>query len=471
MQQHRGASAEPLVGVGDRVLKRQLVARPGPAPSAAVHAPTSGIVRAIERRPVPLGNAIHESTCIVIETDGEDRADDTTTVPDWSADKARQIELIRNGGLAGLGGAVFPTADKLAVQTTCRTLIVNGAECEPYISCDDLLMREAPREIVEGAILLADLLSAERCVIAIERDKPKALEAIGAAARAAGDPRVRLAELPTVYPAGGERQLIEVVTGEEVPSGRFPNDIGHICHNVGTAYALQRLARAGEPLISRIVTVTGRGIREPQNVEVLLGTPIADVVAFAGGYTDDVARLIVGGSMMGYAVPSDELPITKASNCIIAAAREEVRIDEPVWACIRCGECASVCPARLQPQELHRAANHRDHVMLSQFGLNDCIECGCCDVACPSHLPLTEQFRAAKRSLAHYEQQLTLSDESAERFEKRRRRQEADAAAERAHREGLISQVKSARADKSAAIEAAVERARKRRSGSDAEAE
>ena len=234
---------------------------------------------------------------------------------------------MRAGGIVGLGGAVYPTADKLATPVPCKTLIVNGAECEPYISCDDMLMRENAAEIVAGALLLTDVLGAPRCIIAIERDKPQAMEAIEDAARAIEDPRLKLAEVPTIYPAGGERQLVELLTGEEVPSGRYPGEFGYVCQNVGTAYAVHRLRAAREPLTSRIVTITGGGVRTPQNVEVPIGTPIAELVALCGGYTDDVVRLIAGGSMMGYALPDDDVPTTKATNCIIAATSAEVRLD------------------------------------------------------------------------------------------------------------------------------------------------
>jgi electron transport complex protein RnfC len=299
---------------------------------------------------------------------------------------------------------------------------VNGAECEPYISCDDMLMRESASEIVAGALLMTDLLQAPRCVIAIERDKQRAMEAVAAAARAVEDSRLKLAELPTIYPAGGERQLVELLAGEEVPSGRYPSEIGYVCQNVGTAYALARLARRAEPLLSRIVTVTGGGVAEPQNVETPIGTPIAELIEFCGGYRGEVERLVCGGSMMGYALPSDELPIGKSSNCIIAATASEIRPDDAEWACIRCGDCASVCPPRLLPQELLVAARSVDCAALSAFGVDDCIECGCCDVICPSHIALTETLRGAKRALALYRQRERFASDSDERYRRREQR-------------------------------------------------
>ena len=309
LRQHRGAPAEVLVAIGQRVLKGQVVASAAAAgPSAAVHASTSGVVRALEERLVLAGNGVQLSQCIVIETDGRDESVPSSELPAWPPLAEAQRAAVRAGGIVGLGGAVYPTADKLATPVPCKTLIVNGAECEPYISCDDMLMRENAAEIVAGALLLTDVLAAPRCIIAIERDKPQAIEAIEAAARAIEDPRLKLAEVPTIYPAGGERQLVELLTGEEVPSGRFPSEFGYVCQNVGTAFAAQRLRAVREPLSSRVVTVTGGGVKTPQNVEAPIGTPIAELIALCGGYNEGVVRLIAGGSMMGFALPTDDLP-------------------------------------------------------------------------------------------------------------------------------------------------------------------
>jgi electron transport complex protein RnfC len=468
-RQHRGAAAEPIVAPGERVLKGQTIARAGEAPSAAVHAPTSGLVRAIEERPAPLGNGLQRAVCVVIEPDGEDEAQ---RGPAWPAGRDERLAAIAAGGLSGLGGAVFPTAAKLGGFPPCKALIVNGAECEPYISCDDMLMREGPQRIIEGILLAADLIGAARCIVAIERDKPLAIEAIGDAARAAGDARISLAELPTVYPAGGERQLILMLTGEEVPSGAYPQDIGYVCQNIATLHALQRLARDGQPLISRVVTVTGLGVREPRNVEALIGTPIGELIEFCGGYTEHAERLILGGNMMGFALPRDDIALTKATNCILVAGRRELRADLPEWACIRCGECSAVCPARLLPQELHRAALADEHPALDSLGLDDCIECGCCDVVCPSYIPLTERFRVAKRGLASYRRRLVLSEQADERFGRRRERMQSGEREGRERREQLIGVLKGEDSDtKTGAIEAAVERARRRRRKRDAGAD
>ncbi len=460
--QHAGPVGEPLVGVGERVLKGQPLTGPGAA--AAAHAPSSGRVIRIEERLVPGGSGLRRSPCIVIETDGEDRAlRPAASARAWPAEREAQLRRIAEGGLAGLGGAVFPTAAKLAALEACRLLVVNGAECEPYISCDDLLMREAPEDVVGGARLLADLLCAPSCIIAIERDKPEAVRAIAAAARATADERLRLAEVPTVYPAGGERQLIELLTGAQVPSGGLPGDLGFLCQNVGTAAALYRLATRAEPLVARIVTVTGGGVAEPQNLEVPIGTPIAWLVERCGGYSEDVARLIHGGSMMGYALPTDDLPVTKATNCIIAARPAEVRSGGDAWPCIRCGDCAVACPARLLPQQLLVAARTGDMNALADLGLADCIECGCCDVACPSRIELTGSFRAAKRAYAAHERRAQRSAEAERRFERRERRREHEAARSRESQEALRRDVRNGEDGGRDAVAAAVERARRRR--------
>jgi electron transport complex protein RnfC len=463
VSQHRGAPAEPIVAVGERVLKGQMVAAPaGGAPSAAVHASSSGWVRAIEERAVLGSDGVQPAQCIIVETDGQDEGLPAADLPNWPSAREAQLDSIRLGGLVGLGGAVFPTADKLATPIPCRTLIINGAECEPYISCDDMLMRESAAEIVAGALLMTDLLATPLCIIAIERDKPRAIEAIEAAARAIDDPRLKLAEVPTIYPAGRERQLVELLTGEEVPSGRYPAEIGYVCQNVGTAFALQRLVQAHEPLLSRIVTVTGAGVHTPQNVEARIGTPIAELIAYCGGYTPGVVRLICGGSMMGYALPDDAVPLGKASNCVVAATAAEVRIDPTEWPCIRCGDCAMVCPPRLLPQELLLAAGSSDFSALADLGLEDCIECGCCDVICPSQISLTERFRAAKRTQAQHERETAFTADSDARFQRREQRRLAEQTRIDALQHSLRDQTATPNA-RQQAIRAALERAQQRR--------
>jgi electron transport complex protein RnfC len=458
LHQHRGPAAEPTVAVGERVLRGQVVGRSDD--SSWVHASSSGVVSAIEERLVPSFVGTATETCVVIECDG--RNESVELQAQWPEDPEQQRLLIRQAGIVGLGGAVYPTELKL-IDSSVATLVINGAECEPYISCDDMLMREAADEIVEGTLIMIELIDAPVGIIAIERDKPEAIDAIRDALDANGTDRVQLAELPTIYPAGGERQLISVLTGIEVPRGAFPSEIGFLCQNVGTARAVARVARHGEPLLSRVVTVAGTCVKAAANVEVPIGTPIAELIEFCGGYESGVSRLIHGGSMMGYALPSDDLPVTKATNCVIAAAPAEVRRDYTEWQCIRCGECGIACPVRLLPQDLLVAARTSDMTALAGLGLTDCIECGCCDVVCPSQIPLTEIFRDAKLAFADHAKQAELSAASDSRYQARATRQQKAEAAAREEQAMLRQTLESGSGDSHEAIEAAVERARQRR--------
>ena len=427
LAQHKSLPAKPTVKIGQRVLRGEVVAIAGSVLGANVHASTSGIVRGIGESPVPTLTSVETAPTILIEVDGKHESVDFSVNLPWPGTRNAQLARLRDGGIVGLGGAGYPTAAKLGRVRPCRILVINGAECEPFISCDDMLMREAPEQILAGARLIAELLGAQQCIVAIERDKGLAVDAIGQAVLPEGEPPLRLAELPQIYPAGGERQLIEVLTGEEVPEHRYPSDLGFACQNVGTAYAVYRLAAYGEPLMTRIVTVSGHGVVAPQNVEVPIGTPIAELIELCGGYREGIRRLIHGGSMMGYALPSDSLPVTKGTNCIIAATAEEIREDYTEWPCIRCGDCQSACPVRLQPQDLLIAARASDHPELDHLGLDACIECGCCDVACPSHIPLTEIFRQAKNAHSLHEEISKFSAHSEQRYLRREERRRSDA--------------------------------------------
>jgi len=463
-RQHRGAAATATVSPGQAVLRGEVIARAGYPDGADVHAPTSGRVLAIEDRAVPLGAGVSVESCIVLETDGRHAKvpGEPSVAPAAEADD--RIAQIAGAGIVGLGGAVYPTAAKLRAGTAqpCRMLIVNGAECEPYISCDDMLMREAPDAIVRGAGYLCDFLGAEECIIAIERDKPQAIDAITAAAERLARDNLRIAELPSIYPAGGERQLVEVLTGVEIASDRVPGEAGFLCQNVGTAYAVDNFFDHNEPLTSRIVTVTGAAVAAPRNVEALIGTPVADLVAACGGYRGDGVRLIHGGSMMGYALASDQLPVTKSTNCIIVAEADEVRQDRREWPCIRCGECSIACPARLQPQDLLLAARAGDTDGLAALSLDECIECGCCDVVCPSHILLTETFRQAKPQLHSLDRQRAFSDASDQRYQSREQRRQ-DARRDQDQRRQELRRTLQRDDEREREIRAAVERARQRK--------
>jgi Na+-translocating ferredoxin:NAD+ oxidoreductase subunit C len=393
----------PAVESGQRVLRGQPLVQGGGPLSTWTHASTSGVVRSLERRRIAHPRR-REALCAVIEVDGKDERWPELAPPDptqWDTPE-KLAAALSHAGIAGLAGAVFPTGLKLAAAWRRRMslVLVNGMECEPYISCDDMLMRTSPRDVLAGALVLVELAGADRGIVAIEEDKPEALKALQHALPTLDtQQRLSVVAVRTMYPAGGERQLIQELTGEEVPSLAKPTDVGYLCQNVGTAAALFRYLASGEPVTSRITTVTGGAIATPRNLEVRLGTRISDLVAACGGYTSEVARLIMGGTMMGYPLDNDLMPVGRPTNCIVAATAEELREDTAALACIRCGNCSNVCPAYLMPQELNAAAEHSEFGALENLGLFDCIECGCCDVVCPSHIPLTETFRVGKRRL------------------------------------------------------------------------
>ena len=461
-RQHSGDEARPVVSIGQRVARGETLARASDSNGADVHAPAAGTVIAIEPQAVPLGNAVSTESCIVLETNGTDTG---SALPLPSITDQDRIEQLTRAGIVGLGGAVYPTAAKIRLARTnsCELLIINGAECEPYISCDDMLMREAPAAIVAGARILMNIVSASRCIIAIERDKPQAIDAMTSAAEEAAIEGLSIAELPSIYPAGGERQLLDVLATTELQSNRYPGELGYLCQNVGTARAVDKYFNHGEPLLSRIVTVTGNAVVNPGNIEALIGTPIRELIEACGGYREKAVRLIHGGSMMGFSLEHDELPVTKSTNCIIAATAYEVRSDAKEWPCIRCGECSIACPARLLPQDLLLAARAQDNPLLETLSLAECIECGCCDVVCPSHIPLTQTFRQAKPAFRRYREQKSFTDAADARYQSRTsRRSEAQQEAE-LQREALKQSLSSSKSEE---IQAAVQRARARKTAS-----
>jgi electron transport complex protein RnfC len=397
LNQNIGFVAKPIVRLGDVVLKGQPIGViPENGLSARIHAPTSGKITAIERHPVP-GRS--DTLCVFIQADGVETSwagyqaySDPLSLP-----AARLREAVIEAGIVGLGGAMFPAGIKLNRGTGVDTLILNGAECEPCINCDDALIRHSPDSVLLGAQIMLRILEADSCRIALKQTSVHAIRSINEAIRKLGDDRITVSAVPSIYPVGGESQLIELLTGRQVPANGLPWDTGAICQNVATAAAIERFLRHGEPLISRIVTLTGKGLRSPLNLRTRIGTPIATLVEAAGGYTADARKLIMGGPMMGVALEDDELPVTKASNCFYVAAAGELPDAAREMPCIRCGECATACPANLMPQLLLQAQRTNDLDQLAQLGLPDCIECGCCDYVCPSHIPLTSGFRVAKQ--------------------------------------------------------------------------
>ena len=338
-----GMTARPLVTVGQHVLTGQPVAvATDPSqtiPETRLHASISGIVTAIEPRPVP-GSTASDTLCISIDSDGHDRP---WPDPDGPGDPmamtpTRIVDHIALGGIVGLGGALYPTASKLRAGRPIDTLILNGVECEPYITCDEILMRDHAANILRGAKIMLRALDAPLAVVAVESDMPEARVAMHEAIKADGCENIHVAVVTAKYPAGGERQLIELVMNREVPENGLPADVGIVCHNVGTAAAVADLFDRHRPLISRIVTVTGRGIENPENIEARIGTPIRELFAIAGGLRDDVSHIIMGGPMMGIALPDDTVPVTKAMNCLVVMQTGDVSPAQAEMPCIRCGD-------------------------------------------------------------------------------------------------------------------------------------
>ena len=433
LQQHIGEAAKPLVTVGDHVLKGQMIARAQGYVSASLHAPSSGTVVEIGERSVPHPSGLN-AACIVIETDGEDHWIEVHPVKNYrEQDPSHLRNLIREAGIVGLGGAGFPTFIKLNPGSgkIVDTLILNGAECEPYITCDDMLMRERPEEIIAGMLVMRHALQARECVIGVEDNKPLAIAALNQALRnLRAQNEIRVVAVPTRYPAGGEKQLIQVLTGKEVPSNGLPLHIGVVCQNVGTARAVYRALEYGEPLISRYVTVTGNGVTAPRNLDVLIGTPMRDLINFCGGETDQLGRLLMGGPMMGIAL-SPDVPVIKTTNCLLT--ENEQPVAAPALPCIRCGACAEVCPVSLLPQQLYWHTRAKDFVKAQEYSLFDCIECGCCTAVCPSHIPLVQYYRYAKTEIAHQEREKRKADVARQRHEFRLQRLDREKA-ERAAR-------------------------------------
>jgi electron transport complex protein RnfC len=481
LQQHIGHMAECAVQIGDKVLKGQLIARASDYVSANIHAPTSGTVVEIADLPIAHPSGL-SAPCVVIESDGEDRWDDLLEPLNYQeTDPADLRERLRWAGIVGLGGAVFPTSVK--TNTTGRqvdTLVINAAECEPYITCDDRLMREQPGDVIDGALILQHIVGARQVLVGIEDNKPEAIEVLRdlIAQRQADDFEIRV--VPTKYPSGGEKQLIHLLTGIEVPSQGLPLEIGVVCQNVATCAAVADAVLRGRPLISRIVTVTGQGAQKPGNFRALIGTSAGELIAQAGGYRDHVSRLLMGGPMMGFALHSDEVPLTKGSNCFIATTEAEMPTPAAAQACIRCGECVKVCPAQLLPQQLYWYARARDFDKTQDYHLFDCIECGCCAHVCPADIPLVHYYRFAKTEVWAAERERQQSDLARRRHEFREARLarlEAERKARlRKKKEALEKKPAKAAAGgakdpKKAAIEAAMKRVAEKKKAASAQAQ
>ena len=451
LQQHIGIPSLPTVKTGDRVLKGQVVSRANGYVSVPVHASTSGRIVGIDNHPVPHPAGL-SAPCVIIEADGEDKWHDIEPVGDYlSLDPKALREKIRECGISGLGGAGFPAHVKLneGMENEVDTLIINGVECEPYITCDYRLILEKAHYIVAGARMIAHAVNAGNTVIAIEEDMGPA----GQALEKWLDEDIELVKVPAIYPAGGEKQLTKIITGKEAPSGGLPIHIGIVMHNVATAAAVYRAVTRGEPVVSRYVTITG-AVAEPGNLQVLIGTPVRDCVEKCGRAGFDDVDVILGGPMMGMRVLHPEIPIIKTTNCVLLREKAE---RPPEMPCIRCGHCVEVCPVKLLPQQLYWHARTDDFDAAQRWHLFDCIECGLCSYVCPSHIPLVQYYRYAKTRIADEERRQTGADHARQRFLDKNARQ-AKAAARRQGRPPATE-------DKAAYIREAVRLSREKRRG------
>mgnify|MGYP002725445816 CR=1 FL=1 len=480
LNQGIGGTNRPVVSVGDHVKRGERLSKCFNPISVPVHSPCDGVVSAIEKRPFPHPSGMN-TLAIIIQRNEKD----LTSSPNYhdttveSSSRLQEIigglsleELvsnIRTGGVIGLGGAGFPTAVKIrkGEQLPIKTLIINGMECEPCITCDDRLMRERPEEIIRGIEIIDHLLHPEEIMIGIEDNKPEAVQAMKAAA-ADSRSNIEVIAAPTLYPSGGEKQLIKILTGKEVPSGGLSYDISILCQNVATTYAIYHAALE-LPLTQRIVTVTGNGVERAGNYEIPLGTAVDDILQLCG-VTDKDVQITVGGPMMGFPLHDSSSPITKTVNCLIVEKSTLLQPKPQQRSCIRCAACSDVCPAQLLPQQLYWAAQSRDFDQTEELNLFDCIECGCCNHVCPSHIPLVEYYRHAKGVLRTQQSEKQKADRARNRHEFRDARllheKEEKArklAKKRAALKAKGKQSGSKGGDKKEAIRAAIERAKAKR--------
>ncbi len=474
LHQGVGSVNRSIVSVGDRVEQGQRLSECFNPISVPIHSPCSGTVTAIEKRPFPHPSGMEDQAIVIHRSDdrssptgAEEKQELSSLLQQLSPEEI--VTRIRMSGVIGLGGAGFPTSVKIrtGTQLPIKTLIINGMECEPYITCDDVLMREEATEIIHGIEILDHLLKPEEILVGIEDNKPEAVEAMRAAA-ALSSSRIEIITAPTRYPSGGERQLIKILTGREVPSGGRPHDISILCQNVATASSIYH-ALIGEPLTERLVTVTGNGVERPGNYRVAVGMAIDELLRLCG-ISDENVRITVGGPMMGFPLLNRGSPITKTVNCLIIQKGSTLPTPPARRNCIRCAACSDACPALLLPQQLYWAAQSRDFERTEALNLFDCIECGCCNHVCPSHIPLVEYYRHAKGVLRSQEHEQRKADRARNRHEFRDARllREKEEKARKLAKKRAALKAKEKRGDsdggdKKEAIRAAIERAKAKR--------
>lgn len=420
LRQRDGNWLIPLITVGETVLAGQLLARPSSDSGVALHAPTSGVVTAITAQ-AAIGATNDPALSIILAADGEDHFCSPLPALDENATPQILRERIIACGIVGMGGAGFPVADKL--KGSAKTLIINAAECEPYISCDDMQIRAESAEIVRGAKLCAHIIGAKRLIFGIEDDKPQAIIALQNAITAAKYPRIELKIVPSRYPSGNSRQLFELLLGIRVPAERHATDFGLVCHNTATVKAVYDALLHGRPLTERYVSITGEGIARPQVAIVRLGTPLQALIEAAGGRQPNT-ELIIGGPMMGTPQRETAAGVEKTTNCLLLLPRPE-RGEES--ACIRCALCSDACPMALLPQQLYWYSHNLQSERLEQYRLFDCIECGICASVCPAHIPLVRYYRDSKATLRATARQKTAAERARTRYETRQKRLEQEA--------------------------------------------
>jgi len=426
LRQHVGSEGVCCVNVGDYVLKGQPLTTTTTPYAVPVHASTSGTIVSIAPHVVAHPSGLTEM-CICIKPDGKDSWIDLKPLSNYgNQDKSTIVNAICQAGISGMGGAGFPTHIKAASSKPVEFLIINGVECEPYITADDRLMREHAWQIRQGLDVLTHLIGPQAIIIAIEDNKPEALEALNIACQ--DKEAYRVVSLETKYPSGGEKQLIQVLTGREVPRNGLPADIGIMMFNVGTCFAIADAILHGKPLIERIVTVTGDAVDLPTNFRALLGTPVAHLLSEAGYHANkqDSPKVIMGGPMMGFALADATIPVVKTTNCLLVPGKHELTADNAERPCIRCSACAEACPASLLPQQLFWHAKAKEYDKAEEYDLFDCIECGACAYVCPSEIPLVHYYRQAKSEIRLQRDEKNKAEKARQRFEARNERLEQE---------------------------------------------
>ena len=457
LKQHLGPEGEICVCVGDKVLRGQPLTR-GKGRTLPVHAPTSGTVNAIRQHTTAHPSGLSELSIIIVP-DGDDRWCERQTFTDYRAQSTDTLLAhLHQAGIAGLGGAGFPTAAKLqGGMRGIETLIINGAECEPYITADDRLMQECAEEIIQGIEILSFLLQPKRILIGIEDNKPEAISALRLALGKRSDMQLRV--IPTKYPSGGAKQLTKILTGKEVPFGKHSAAIGVLMQNVGTAFAIKRAVIDGEPLTERVVTLTGEALRQPGNVWARLGTPVRHLLKQGGFHVNKQPMVVMGGPLMGFTLPSLDVPIVKISNCLLAPSHTEMEPVAEEQSCIRCSKCADACPAGLLPQQLYWFSRGQEHEKARNHHLFDCIECGACAYVCPSNIPLVQYYRQEKAEIRAIDEEAQRAAQAKVRFDAKQARLEREKAARELRHKQAAAGVSTTDKD---AVQAALERVRRK---------